>query len=96
MVLKNELVSFKATIRGTVQGVNFRLYAKRQAVIFKVTGWVRNQPDGSVQVLAQGRRSTLHEFITLLREGPDMASVTDVDINWIPPGEIRSDFRVLW
>jgi len=46
--------------------------------------------------LAQGRTSTLHEFIALLRKGPDMASVTDVDINWIPTGEIRSDFRVLW
>ena len=96
MISKNETVSFKATIRGTVQGVNFRNYAKRQAVLLNVTGWVRNQPDGSVQVLAQGRTSTLHEFITLLREGSDMASVTDVDINWIHPGEIRNDFRVLW
>ena len=96
MTLKSETVSFEATIRGAVQGVNFRLYTRCQAVRLKVAGWVRNQPDGSVKVLAQGRTSTLHEFIALLRKGPDMASVTDVDINWIPTGEIRSDFRVLW
>jgi acylphosphatase len=96
MTLKNEILSFRATIRGAIQGVNFRLYTKYQAVRLNVTGWVRNQPDGSVQVLAQGRTSTLHEFIALLKEGPDIANVTDVDINWIPTGEIRNDFRVLW
>jgi|TARA_B100001971_G_C17895279_1_gene385176 acylphosphatase len=96
MTLKSETVSFEATIRGVVQGVNFRLYTNRQAARLKVTGWVRNQPDGSVQVLAQGRTSTLHELIALLWEGPGIASVTDVDINWMPAGEIRSDFRVLW
>lgn len=96
MTLKDETVRFEATIRGSVQGVNFRLYTKYQAVILQVTGWVRNQPDGSVHVLAQGRTSTLHKFIALLREGPDIASVTDVDINWMPAEEIRGDFRVLW
>lgn len=96
MTVKDEVASFKATIRGTVQGVNFRLYTKRQAVKLKVSGWVHNQPDGSVQVLAQGRTSTLHEFASLLGEGPDMASVTEVDINWKPVGETLSDFRVLW
>jgi len=96
MTVKDEAVSFKATIRGTVQGVNFRLYTKRQAAKLRVAGWVRNQSDGSVQVLAQAHTSTLHEFASLLREGPDMASVTEVDINWKPVGGTLCDFRVLW
>jgi len=66
-------------VRGRVQGVGFRWFAEREAHILQIAGWVRNNPDGSVEVLAMGTREQLSGMRSRLREGPRAARVEDVE-----------------
>jgi acylphosphatase len=66
-------------IRGRVQGVGFRWFARVQARRLGVSGWVANLPDGSVEVAASGEQSRLDEFRRALKRGPDGADVSSVD-----------------
>ncbi|MFH1372438.1 MAG: acylphosphatase [bacterium] len=70
------------TIRGNVQGVGYRYYCYRRAAGLGVGGWVKNNPDGSVSVAAEGERSLLEELIKDLKVGPPGAVVTDIDVTW--------------
>ena len=74
--------SFMAIIRGRVQGVGYRYYTLMRAQQLGVTGWVRNEADTSVRVVAQGQRAVLEAFISLLKVGPTGANVADVDVDW--------------
>jgi acylphosphatase len=65
-------------VRGRVQGVGFRWYVEREAHMLGIAGWVRNNHDGSVEVLAMGTRDQLLGFRSRLREGPRAARVDDV------------------
>ncbi|MEX0746762.1 MAG: acylphosphatase [Rhodothermales bacterium] len=71
-----------AHVLGRVQGVGFRHFVTQQARRIGVDGWVRNEPDGSVRVAAEGPRDALEELVARLREGPAGARVHDVHTNW--------------
>ncbi len=73
---------FHAQIKGRVQGVGFRFWTVDTAESLGVNGWVRNCWDGSVEVEAEGPRQVLEEFLQKLREGPSLAHVRDVEIEW--------------
>jgi acylphosphatase len=66
-------------VRGRVQGVGFRWFVEREARILGISGWVRNNGDGSVEVLAMGSRDQLLGLRSRLREGPRAARVDDVE-----------------
>jgi acylphosphatase len=66
-------------VRGRVQGVGFRWFVEREAHILGIAGWVRNNPDNSVEVLAVGTREQLSALRSRLREGPRAARVDDVE-----------------
>ena len=65
-------------VRGRVQGVGFRWFVEREAHLLGIAGWVRNNPDSSVEVLAMGTRDQLSGLRSRLREGPRAARVDDV------------------
>jgi acylphosphatase len=65
-------------VSGTVQGVGFRFFAERVARRLHLAGYVRNLPDGSVEVYAVGEAASVSEMEKELRQGPRQASVTDV------------------
>jgi acylphosphatase len=69
-------------VTGRVQGVAFRWYAQRTAGGLGVTGWVRNQPDGSVRIVAEGPRAALASLLDWARQGPDHARVEDLRHVW--------------
>ncbi|HJZ85609.1 MAG TPA: acylphosphatase [Polyangia bacterium] len=71
------------TIRGLVQGVAFRWSAERAARRLGLCGWVRNRPDGSVEVLAEGPEPVLQELLAWCREGPPGARVSGVAEKWL-------------
>lgn len=73
-----------AIARGVVQGVNFRYATRREAQRLLLTGWVRNRPDGTVEVIAEGPRAQLERLLDFLRSGPPMARVTGVEATWQP------------
>ncbi len=75
-------VGAQLTIRGLVQGIGYRYYCYRAAKSLGLTGWVKNNPDGSVLVMAEGDRSLVEELIKELKVGPPSAAVTDVDVAW--------------
>jgi len=66
-------------VRGRVQGVGFRWFVEREAHVLGISGWVRNNPDGSVEVLGQGSRDQLLGLRLRLRQGPRAARVDDVE-----------------
>ena len=84
-----------AIVEGVVQGVNFRYYTQERACSLRLTGWVRNRADGSVEVLAEGPRAPLDQLLEFLQRGPPAASVTEVKQEWqTPTGEfMRFDIR---
>ena len=70
--------AFRLRITGQVQGVGYRWWAERQARRLAVDGWVRNCPDGSVELLAIGDEVALERLTEACRGGPPMASVAGV------------------
>ena len=71
--------TYRYIVQGRVQGVGYRYFARRQADALGVTGYARNRPDGSVEVVAEGTAEALRDFEARLREGPDFASVQGLD-----------------
>ena len=70
----------QARVTGRVQGVSFRWYTQEQAHGLGVTGWVRNEPDGSVLLHAEGEDAAVDALVTWCRTGPSTARVTDVAV----------------
>ena len=72
----------KALITGRVQGVGFRFFAQRQAIRHGLKGYVRNLPEGGVEVLAVGEREVLEAFLQDLKTGPPAGKVDQCQVNW--------------
>jgi acylphosphatase len=85
-----------AIVRGLVQGVNFRSSTVTQARRLRLTGWVRNNSDGSVEVVAEGQRADLDKLLEFLRRGPAGAHVTEVQPDWRAAGKSFRQFEVRW
>jgi acylphosphatase len=77
--IEQKIEARKFRVRGRVQGVGFRWFVEREAHILQIAGWVRNNPDGSVEVLAMGTREQLAGLRSRLQEGPRAARVDDVE-----------------
>lgn len=70
----------RATVTGRVQGVSFRWYTEQRARELGVTGWVRNEPDGSVALHAEGADEAVDALVEWCRTGPALARVRDVAV----------------
>ncbi len=83
-------------VSGIVQGVGFRYFAYKTALKLNITGWVRNLPDGRVEIVAQGKESDLNAYIREIRIGPRMASVRNIDIEEQPNDPIYNRFDITY
>jgi len=72
----------KAKIFGQVQGVFFRSYIEQAAQSLGLVGWVKNESDGSVKVVAEGDKEDLKKIIKFLKRGPNSAKITKTEIKW--------------
>jgi acylphosphatase len=81
-------------VRGRVQGVGFRWFVEREAHLLRIAGWVRNNHDGSVEVLAMGTRDQLAGLRSRLQDGPRAARVDDVEESEADPVAGLSSFQV--
>lgn len=81
-------------VRGRVQGVGFRWFVEREAHTLGIAGWVRNNHDGSVEVLAQGTRDQLSGLRSRLREGPPAARVDAVEESEAQMNTGLNSFRI--
>jgi acylphosphatase len=85
-----------AIVRGRVQGVSFRAATQQEAQRLTLTGWVRNRPDGSVEVLAEGPRAPLEQLAAWLHHGPPAAAVSEVSAEWQAASGLGRQFEVRW
>jgi acylphosphatase len=90
----SSLEARRFVVRGRVQGVGFRWFVEREAHILGIAGWVRNNHDGSVEVMAQGTRDQLSGLHSRLREGPRASRVDAVDISDAAPVAGLTSFRI--
>ena len=79
---------------GRVQGVGFRFFAREAAPVESLSGWVRNLPDGRVEVQAEGDREVVDRFERQLRRGPAGAGVEHVEAMDDVPSATTGDFIV--
>src|SRR5882757_3998794 len=81
-------------VRGRVQGVGFRWFVEREAHILGIAGWVRNNADGSVEILAIGTHEQLAALRSRLRSGPRAARVDEVEEAETNPVSGLTTFRI--
>lgn len=87
-------VARRFVVRGDVQGVGYRFFAQRAAAKHEIVGFVRNLPDGNVEVLAEGVGEAIEDFKHDLATGPQWARVTQVEEINVEPTELYSSFRI--
>jgi len=94
VVMAADVQSRKFVVRGRVQGVGFRWFVEREAKTLGISGWVRNNSDGSVQVLATGTRDQLSALRSRLQQGPRAARVDNVEELEAKPVPGLNTFRI--
>ncbi|MBX7219324.1 MAG: acylphosphatase [Blastocatellia bacterium] len=81
-------------VYGQVQGVGYRYFALRAAAQHQIKGWVRNLPDGSVEVWAEGNTRAMESFKLELATGPMYAEVTQLCETDVEPTLRYGTFRI--
>ena len=77
-------------VHGRVQGVWFRAGTKEKAGELGISGWVKNAPEGTVEIHAEGLKSKLDNFISWCRKGTPAANVKSLDLTPIPLQNFKS------
>jgi acylphosphatase len=88
-----EKLLYKINITGHVQGVGFRWSAVNEARALDIKGFVRNLPDGSVYIEAEGSIKQLNSFVEWCKKGPGFGFVESVNVDTVPPIN-HTDFRI--
>ncbi len=81
------------TIKGKVQGVFYRVSAKKEALMMNLKGWVMNTEEGQVVMKVTGPTDDLNTFVNWCRKGPSRAQVEDIIVTPIPE-ESFNDFII--
>ena len=81
-------------VRGRVTGVFFRAATQREARRLGITGWVKNRPDGNIEIVAEGEEEAIKEIVSWAHHGPSAARVDGVDVRWRGYTGEFSDFRI--
>lgn len=76
--------AYQISINGRVQNVGFRFHTQDQALKLGISGYVKNMPDGSVYIEAEGSETSLNEFLSWCHKGPSWARVFDIKITEQP------------
>ena len=87
--MSDDTIACQLTVRGRVQGVFFRDSVRREAQRLGVAGWAANLPDGSVEVVLEGRPSDVRELLSYCERGPRRAEVTHVEVHARTPQGLR-------
>ncbi|ESX18316.1 acylphosphatase [Mesorhizobium sp. LSJC264A00] len=85
----------QARVHGKVQGVGYRLWARREAIGLGLVGWVRNERDGTVTTSIAGADAAVSTMIERLRQGPTGSSVSKVETEEFEVLDAPVDFRII-
>ncbi|MCE5259122.1 MAG: acylphosphatase [Chloroflexi bacterium] len=91
-----KICRFQAFVQGRVQGVGFRQYTRERAETLGLSGYVRNQWDRTVEVVAEGPEPEIKAFLAWLNEGPPLARVSQVNVHWLAPTGEYTGFEVAY
>ena len=86
--------AFKAKVSGKVQGVWFRDFTRKEAAKLNVVGWVKNMPDGTVYLEAEGEEEQLNQLEKWLHVGSPMSTVNRIEVEWTKPTDEYSTFEM--
>jgi len=86
--------SYRFLIKGRVQGVWYRKYTKEVADELGISGYVRNLPNGDVEVVASLKKEQFNDFLSALMKGPPLARVDNIDIEEIAQ-EQKDGFEII-
>ncbi len=88
------LVRARILVSGRVQGVAYRAFAHQEAVRRNLTGGVRNLDDGRVELEVEGEQESIAALLEMLKEGPPLARVDDLQVTWSAATGRYQDFRI--
>ncbi|UCG29622.1 MAG: acylphosphatase [candidate division WOR-3 bacterium] len=81
----NESERAHIIVEGNVQGVFFRANTRNAAKLLGLKGWVRNLPDGRVEIMAEGTPGKMADFVRWCRKGPPLSRVEGIEVDWEEP-----------
>lgn len=90
------MIKKHVVVTGRVQGVFFRDYTQKQAILYSLTGWVRNLPDGSVEALLCGEEEQVSHMLSWLRQGSPQSRVDSINIDDLHSTDIFLSFEILY
>ena len=88
--------AFHGIVHGVVQGVAFRYYTREMARSLDLKGFVRNLPNGTVELMAEGDEDSIEMMRAWLDRGPATARVDRVDLTWREPTGSASSFKIVY
>lgn len=80
---------------GKVQGVWFRDFVKKNAVVLHLNGWVQNNPDGTVSAVVEGEEEIINRLIEKIKIGSPLSKVQDVKVKWQPFENKFNSFKII-
>lgn len=92
----SEKAAFHAKVYGRVQRVNYRRFTQGQAIQLGLKGFVRNLPDWSVEVYAEGEKKQLEKLLEILQKGPPNSRVDNIQTDWLECKSEYKDFSVTY
>jgi len=93
--MMREWVTRHIIVRGRVQGVGFRVFVRDVAVAFDIRGWVKNNPDGSLELVAHGIKENFQSFVEQIEIGPPSSRVDQVEVQTSEIDTSDSMFRII-
>ena len=100
-MLESRLGAVRWIVKGRVQGVSYRYFTQQAARELELTGWVRNLPDGTVEVQVAGDEMVLERLRQQLLDGPRFAAVDEIEVEPLDPDQLVRDlghrgFEIRW
>jgi acylphosphatase len=89
------MIEMQSVVSGKVQGVRYRDYVQTAAMELGLVGYIKNNQDGTVLVVAQGEPEVLRNFVEYLHEGSVLSLVDSVSVDWATAIVTYEDFSVL-
>jgi len=86
----------RCIVKGKVQGVFYRDFVTKHARRLALVGFVRNLPDGTVEIVAQGYTDNLEKLLEYAGRGPFLARVSDIEVQWREPRGEYTSFEVVF
>jgi acylphosphatase len=88
------IAAAEIAVRGRVQGVGYRDFTQRRAILLGLAGYVMNSNDGRVLVRVEGPRPVIEQLVRSLETGPRLAHVERVSVRWLPAAEGLAGFDI--